>query len=56
MFFWHFGLVRTISQKVMDGFSPNLHGICILDSFQSLLKMGDLDHHLQDHENQAILG
>ena len=42
-FFCHFGLVRTISQKVMDGFSPNLHRICILDTFPSLLKMGDPD-------------
>ena len=49
MFFCHFGLVRTISQKVMDGFSPNLHRICILDTFPSLLKMGDLDLHLQGH-------
>ena len=33
----------------MDGFSPNLHRICILDTFQSLLKMGDLGLHLQGH-------
>ena len=60
-FFLHFGLVGTISQKVMDGFSPNLHRICILDSFQSLMKMGELDLHLQGHlgkkhENYAKLG
>ena len=29
VFFLHFGLVRTISKKVMDGFSPNLHRIWI---------------------------
>ena len=49
MFFGHFGLVRTISQKVMDGFSPNLHRNLHLAVFQTLLKMGDLDLHLQGH-------
>ena len=37
----HFGLVRTISQNVLHGISPNLHRICILPSFQHLLNMGD---------------
>ena len=48
----HFGLVCTISQKVLHGISPNLHSMCILLSFQHLLNMGeqgDLDLHLQGH-------
>ena len=51
----HFGLVRTISQKVLDGILPNLHRICILPSFQHLLNMGDLDQHLQGHLGQKPL-
>ena len=48
-------LVRTISQKAMDGISPNLHSICILPSFQYLLNMGDLDLYLQGHLGQKYL-
>ena len=51
----HFGLVRTISQKVFDGILPNLHSICILPRFQHLLIMGDLDLHLQGHLGQKPL-
>ena len=51
----HFGLVRTISQKVLHGISPNLHRICILPSFQHLLNMGDLDLHFQGHLGQKYL-
>ena len=51
----HLGLVRTISQKVLHGISPNLHRICILPSIQHLLNMGDIDLHLQGHLGQKYL-
>ena len=50
-----FWLVRTISQKVLHGISPNLHQICILPSFQYLINMGDLDLHFQGHLSQKYL-
>ena len=51
----HFGLVCTISKKVLNGFSSNSHRICILFSFQHLLYMGDIDFHRQGHLGQKHL-
>ena len=51
----HFGLVRTISKKVLHGTSPNLHRIYILHSFQHLSNMGDLDLHRQGYLGQKYL-
>lgn len=53
--FGNFELVNMTTHLGFKTDAPNVQRMCILQSFQNLLQMGDLDLHLQDRLTDFVL-